>query len=205
VVFHQLNVSSKGAYYPGWGFVFNKTVAGSDSRGKVMSLRSVIAATLIWLYSIGCQAEGWYLGASVGGMDADINGFDSATNAGFLAGYDVFTREIFAASIETEFTTTVSDGDVKFSGVKGDWDIDTRAVYVVSRLGDRFYGKVRYGFLWEDFSVDIAGNSQSDSDSSISWGAAVGWMFAEQLGVQADATRIESSIQYWNLGLVYRF
>ncbi|MGB5405279.1 MAG: outer membrane beta-barrel protein [Thiogranum sp.] len=170
-----------------------------------MKLKSVFTGTLLWFCSIGCQAEGWYLGASVGAMDADIDGFDNATNAGFLAGYDVFSKEIFAASIEAEFTTTVSDGDLKSSGINGDWDIDTRAVYVVSRLGDRFYGKVRYGFLWEDFSVDFPGNSQSDSDSSISWGAAVGWMFAEQLGVQADATRVESSIHYWNLGLVYRF
>ena len=36
-------------------------------------------------------------------------------------------------------------------------------------------------------------------------GAAVGSMFAEHLGVQADATRVDSSIQCWNLGLVYRF
>jgi hypothetical protein len=170
-----------------------------------MKLKSVIAGTLLWLFAVGCQAQGWYLGASAGVMDADIAGFDDATNAGFLAGYDVFTREIFAASIETEFTTSISDGDVKNSGIKGDWNIDTRAIYIVSRLGDRFFGKVRYGFLWEDFSVDFAGNSQSDSDSSISWGAAVGWMFAEQLGVQADATRLDADIHYWNLGLVYRF
>jgi hypothetical protein len=204
-MFHRLKVSLKGAYYPGCGFVFNKTVADSDRWEKIMTLKSVFAGTLICFYSIGCQAEGWYLGASAGVMDADIGGFDDAINAGVLAGYDVFSKEIFAASIEAEFTTTVSDGDVKNSGINGDWDIDTRAVYVVSRLGDRFYGKVRYGFLWEDFSVDIAGNSQSDSDSSISWGAAAGWMFAEHLGIQADATRIDSAIHYWNLGLVYRF
>jgi hypothetical protein len=170
-----------------------------------MTLKSVIVGTLIWLYAIGCHAEGWYLGASAGVIDADIAGFDDATNVGFLAGYDVFTREVFAASIETEFTTSVSDGDVKTSGINGDWDIDTRAVYVATRLGDRFYGKVRWGFLWEDLSVDIAGKSQSDSDSSMSWGAAAGWMFTEQLGVQADATRMDSDIHYWNLGLVYRF
>jgi len=170
-----------------------------------MTLKSVIAGTLLWWVAIGCQAKGWYLGTSVGVVNADVAGFDDATNAGVLAGYDVFSKEIFAASIETELTTTVSDGDVKISGSKGDWDVDTRAVYVVSRLGDRFFGKVRYGFLWEDFSVDIAGNSQSDSDSSISWGAAVGWMFAEHLGVQADVTRIDSDIHYWNLGLIYRF
>ena len=204
-MFHRLKVSLKGVYYPGCGFVFNKTVAEPDRGEKDMKLKSVIAGALVWFYSLACQAEGWYLGASVGLMDADIAGFDDATNAGFLAGYDVFSREIFAASIEMELTTTVSDGDVKNAGINGDWDIDTRGVYVVSRLGDRFYGKVRFGFLWEEFSLDSAGNSQSDSDSSISWGAAAGWMFAERLGVQVDATRIESSIQYWNLGLVYRF
>jgi hypothetical protein len=170
-----------------------------------MTMKSVVAGTLIWFHAIACQAQGWYLGASVGVMDADIGGFDNATNAGVLAGYDVFTREIFAASIETEFTTTVADGDIKSSANNGDWDIDTRAVYVASRLGDSFYGKVRFGFLWEDISVDFAGNSQSDSDAAISWGAAAGWMFAEHLGIQVDATRVESSIQYWNLGMIYRF
>lgn len=204
-MFHRLKVSFKGAYYPGCGFVFNNTVADSDRLETTMTLKCVLAGTLFWFCSIGCQAEGWYLGASAGVMDADIAGFDNATNAGILAGYDVFSKEIFAASIETEFTTTVSDGDVKNSAINGDWDIDTRAVYVAIRLGERFYGKVRYGFLWEDFSFDSAGNSQSESDSSISWGAAVGWMFTEYLGVQVDGTRIESAIQYWNLGLVYRF
>ena len=170
-----------------------------------MKLKSLVAGTLTCFYAIAAQSEGLYLGTSMGVMNADIGGFDDAINVGVLAGYDVFTRRIFAVSMEVEATTTVADGDVEISGTKGDWDIDTRAVYAVSRLGDRFYGKVRFGFLWEDFSVDIGGNSQSDSDSSISWGATIGWMFAEHFGLQADGTRIDSDIHYWNLGLAYRF
>ena len=170
-----------------------------------MKLRSMVTGALIWFYAGAAQSEGWYLGTSLGVMNADIGGFDDATNAGVLAGYDVFTREIFAASIELEATTTVSDGDVMIGSTKGDWDLDTRAVYAVSRLGERFYGKVRFGFLWEDFSVNTDTDSQSDSDSSISWGAAIGWMFSEYLGLQADGTRIDADIHYWNLGLVYRF
>ena len=66
------------------------------------------------LTAAGCavQADGFYMGASAGIMDADVGGFDEATNAGVLVGYDVYTKEIFSVSLEGELTTTVSDGDV---------------------------------------------------------------------------------------------
>jgi len=154
---------------------------------------------------MAAQAAGGYLGASVGIMDNNVSGFDDATNAGVLAGYDVYTQDIFTVSLEAELTTTVADGDVNINGLKGDWDVDTQAAYVVARLGERFYMKVRYGVLREDVSVKVAGFSQRGSDTGGSWGAALGWMITPQWGVQVDGTLVEADLNYWNAGLKYHF
>jgi hypothetical protein len=162
-------------------------------------------ALALSLTAASVHAEGWYLGAGVGLMAADVNGFDDATNVGALLGYDLYTRDIFAVSLEGEVTTTVSDGDVSVYGAHGDWNIDTQAAYVAARLGEGFYMKVRYGVLREDVSVKVAGVSQNGSDTGGSWGAALGWMFTPQWGVQLDGTLVESDVNYWNIGVKYQF
>lgn len=162
-------------------------------------------ALLLSLAITPVQAQGWYLGASTGLMDNNVSGFDDATNVGALLGYDLYTRDIFAVSLEGELTTTVSDGDVSIYGLQGHWDIDTQAAYVAARLGERFYIKVRYGVLREDATVKVAGTSQSGSDTSGSWGAALGWMLTPQWGVQVDGTLVESDVNYWNIGVKYQF
>jgi len=164
------------------------------------------AAVLVLLLAAGtAQAEGWYLGASAGLMDNTISGFDDATNVGALLGYDVYTHDILAVSLEGEVTTTVSKGNISINAVDGDWDIDTQAAYLAARLGDRLYMKVRYGVLREDASVKIDGVSQSDSDTSGSWGGALGWMLTPRWGIQLDGTMVESNVNYWNLGVKYHF
>lgn len=170
-----------------------------------MIRRTFLMLLIMGAVSIAHAAGGVYLGPSVGIMDADANGFDEATNAGVLLGYEFFNLEQFYVSAEAEFTTTVSDGDLKFGGQKGEWDIDTRAIYLASRVGDVIYMKVRFGAAWSDVSAKIAGLSVSDSDSSISWGGALGWNFTRHWAVQADGTRMDSDVNYWNLGVNYRF
>ena len=163
------------------------------------------AALVLTLAATAVQAEGWYLGASAGVMNNDVSGFDEATNVGALLGYDLYTREIFAVSLEGELTTTVSDGDVSIGGRSGDWNIDTQAAYVAARLGERFYIKVRYGVIREDVSVKVGRNSQSGSDTGGSWGAALGWMLTPQWGAQLDGTLVDSDVYYWSLGVKYHF
>jgi hypothetical protein len=167
--------------------------------------QQLLGAFLLTAAGCAVQAGGLYAGASVGVMDADIGGFDDATNAGVLLGYDVYTREVFSVSLEGELTTTVSDGDVKFGGMKGNWDIDTQAAYVAARLGDTFYIKVRYGVARSDVSVSIADSTLNGNDTSGSWGGALGWMFDKSWGVQADGTMVDSDVTYWNAGIRYQF
>ncbi len=166
-----------------------------------------IALTLLMLggVSVTHADGGLYLGPSVGVMDASVSGFGDATNAGILLGYDFFNLQQFHVSAETEFTTTISDGDVKLGSQKGDWDIDTRGVFVAARVGDTAYIKVRFGAVWSDVSAKAAGISSSNSDSSGSWGGALGWNFTEHWAVQADGTLVDPDVTYWNLGVNYRF
>ena len=151
------------------------------------------------------RAGGWYLGASAGVMDNNVPGFDQATNAGALLGYDVYTRDILAVSLEAEATTTVADGDLNVNGRQGDWDISTQAAYVAVRLGDPFYIKVRYGALREDISARLDGFSQSDSDSGGSWGAALGWMFTRRWDLSVSGTLVDGDVNYWSAGISYHF
>ena len=155
--------------------------------------------------STSANAGGFYLGASTGIVDVDVSGFDDAVNAGILAGYDVYTREVLAVSLEAEFTTSISDGDVKIQGYKGDWDLDTQAAYIAVRGGQRAYIKVRYGVVHNDVTVKIAGFRRSESDTSGSWGGAIGWMFDDHWGMQVDGTMVDSDVTYWNLGVKYQF
>jgi hypothetical protein len=169
-----------------------------------MKTKKAAAGLVLSVAATAVQGGGLYMGASLGQMDNDVRGFDDATNAGVLVGYDVVSFDLVALSVEGELTTTVSEGDVNINGAKGDWDINTQAAYVAARVGDRAYVKARFGVLREDVSVS-AGFSQSESDSGGSWGAAIGWMFSPQFGVQLDGTVVEGDINYWNAGLVYRF
>ena len=170
-----------------------------------MKTARMVASVILSLTEGIAQAGGWYLGASAGLMDNNVSGYDDATNVGALLGYDVYTRDIVAVSLEGEITTTASEGDVSTNGLDGDWNIDTQAAYVAARLGDRVYMKVRYGVLREDASVKIGGVSQSDTDTGGSWGGALGWMLTPQWGIQLDGTLVDSDVNYWNLGVKYHF
>jgi hypothetical protein len=170
-----------------------------------MKTENAGAAIVLSLAVGAAQAGGLYLGASVGLVDSNVSGYDDATNVGALLGYDVYTRDIIAVSLEGEVTTTASKGDVSNNGVDGDWDIDTQAAYIAARLGERFYMKVRYGVLRENVSVKTGVDSRSDSDTGGSWGAALGWMLTPQWGIQLDGTMVESDVNYWNFGVKYDF
>lgn len=152
------------------------------------------------------MAEGLYLGARVGVMDPDVSGLDDATNAGVVIGYTVGEiNDILSWGFEGEVTTTVSDGDVDVAGFKGDWDIDTQAIYAVFRVGETIYGKLRFGALREDVSINVAGVSVDGDDSSFTAGIGAGWRFTDQLAFEAEFTNVESDVNFYSVGVNYSF
>lgn len=150
-------------------------------------------------------AEGFYAGARVGIMDVEVSGFDEATNAGILLGYEFPSGIPLRWGLEAEFTTTVADGDFRLGGVSGDWDIDTQALYVVARAGERLYGKVRAGALREDVSAGAVGISVDDSDSGFSAGLGIGWRAAANIDLEAEFTMIEEDVNFFSIGLNLAF
>lgn len=146
-------------------------------------------------------AEGFYAGARVGIMDVEVSDFDEATNAGILLGYEFPSGIPLRWGLEAEFTTTVADGDFRLGGVSGDWDIDTQALYVVARAGERLYGKVRAGALREDVSAGAGGISVDDSDSGISAGLGIGWRATASIDLEAEFTMIEDDVNFFSAGI----
>jgi len=151
------------------------------------------------------MAEGVYVGAKVGVMDPDINGMDEATNAGVVLGYTFGGDGNISWAAEAEFTTTISDGDIEVFGQKGDWDVDTQALYGVLRFGSDIYGKVRAGYLREDVSASIAGVSVDDDDTGFSGGLGAGWRMNENFAIELEYTFIEDDLDFYSAGLNYSF
>ena len=168
-------------------------------------MQTLSAALAVAWVSTAQAAGGLYLGASVGLMDADVGGFDNATNVGALLGYEFLNMGLVFVSVETEFTTTIADGDVDLRGQQGHWDIDSQAIYLGVRVGDVLYAKARYGLSRVDVSVEADGGSVSDSDSGGSWGASFGWNFTDRWGLELGGVVVDSDVDYWNFGVCYRF
>lgn len=156
------------------------------------------------------QAAGYpvefYAGLKIGIMDADISGFDDATNVGITIGYN-YNENI---AIEGEFTTSSSDGDVTISGVPGIWDVNTVAVYGVYRIGQKFYFKAKAGYLHEEVTIKVTGGGASGlsiegTDSGFSAGLGGGWRVTDHAFIEAEYTLIESDVNYFSIGVNYSF
>lgn len=143
----------------------------------------------------------FYVGARVGIMDVESSGFDAATNAGILLGYEFPSGIPLRWGLEAEFTTTLADGDFRLGGVSGDWDIDTQALYLVARAGERLYGKVRAGALREDVSASVGGISVDDSDVGFSAGLGIGWRATANIDLEAEFTMIEEDVNFFSAGI----
>lgn len=161
---------------------------------------------VICLLGNTAMAEGLYLGAKIGVVDADVSGFDDATNAGVTVGYQFApVSENISWALEGEFTTTVSDGDISVFGSNGSWDVDTQALYGVLRIGGDLYGKLRLGYLREDVSASVAGVSADGSDDGVSGGLGAGWRANEQLSVELEYTLVEEDLDFYSVGLNFAF
>lgn len=145
-----------------------------------------------------------YFGAEVGMLDADIGGFDDAINAGLIVGYDLFSDSRGALSVEGEFTTTLSDGDITGGG---EWDAETLAAYAAFRTAGELYVKAKAGFLDQD--IKRAGGAgatiTNGDDSGFAFGVGGGWQLKRDAAFELEYTVMSDELTFLSLGYVTRF
>lgn len=170
-----------------------------------MLRKLAIGAALALAMNGMAAAEGPYVGAKIASMDAEAAGmsFDTVANAGIMIGYEFM--EEYGLGAEAEFTSSVSDGNFAYRGLSGDWDVDTKAIYLVSRLGQDLYFKIKAGYLNKDVSASVPVQSISDDDSGFSGGLGGGYLLTDHVAAEAEWTKIDSDTNAWSVGLAYAF
>lgn len=150
------------------------------------------------------QPSPFYLGAKAIIVDPDFSGFDEAFNIGVVGGYDLYTTPRLILSVEGEFTTTLSDGDISGGG---EWDVDTLAVYGVLRTPGEFYVKAKAGFLDQD--IKAAGTGVilpgSADDSGFAYGVGGGWRMNRSAALEIEYTAASDDLSFFSVDYVFRF
>lgn len=136
-------------------------------------------------------------------MKADIDALDNTTNAGVLIGVPFISDRNMSAALEGEFTTTVSKGDAHIFGNRGEWDINTIALYGALRTAGPFYFKAKAGYLSEDVSISVPGIKASGTDSGFSYGIGAGWRLTGGSRLEVEYTLIESDVNFLSLGFIF--
>lgn len=165
---------------------------------------SALVACSTYASAAFAQESPFYVGAKVGSMDADFSGFDRAINVGIFVGYDLMRDNRGALSVEGDFTTTISDGDISGGG---EWDADTLAAYAAYRTAGDVYLKVKAGYLNQDIKGTGAGaaNISHADDSGFSYGAGAGWRLNHKSGFEIEYTVASDQLTFISLNYLTRF
>src|SRR5687768_7671536 len=164
-------------------------------------LVSLLAALLlIGTTTAKAQQNPLYFSGKVGIMDADISGFDNAMNIGVVAGYDLYVDQMMGTfSVEGEFTTTLSDGDITGGG---DWDVDTLAVFGTYRSPGDLYFKGKLGYLDQDIKR-VGGTTTTipNADSSdFAYGVGGGWRLDRASSLELEYTVASDELTFISIG-----
>lgn len=146
----------------------------------------------------------FYIVPKIAAMDADFSGFDKAFNVGAGVGYDLQSNATGTLSVEGEFLTTLSDGDI---GGGGEWDADTIAVYGAYRTAGNGYLKAKAGFLDQDIKVEagVARTPITGDESGFSFGIGAGWRMNGNAGLELEYTAGSDDLNIISLGYITRF
>ncbi len=138
---------------------------------KAMALALACAAGLA--SAPAAQANELIIGAKVGLLDFDANGFDNTFTGGLQLGYEFLDLAVVDLAGELEITRSLSAGDAP----GGDYDYSALGAFVSARSAGPIYVIGRIGFI--DGDVDYsAGDDQSDS------GVALGLGFGSSVGLR---------------------
>lgn len=174
-----------------------------------MKQAGVLIGTLgVWLVAAPALAQEnpVYFGIKAGQMNPDADGFDDASNIGFIFGYNLFQDANGTLALEAEYTRNLSEGDVAIGGARGAWKIETLAGYGAYRTAGDVYVKAKAGILREDAKVSIGGGGiSSGKDSGFSFGAGVGVRFNRKVGLEIEYTVINEDVGFLSLGYFTHF
>lgn len=160
-----------------------------------------LAASLA-IPTAAAQKSPLYVGLKAGGMEADVGGFDAASNFGFTLGYELLRNLNGSFALEGEYTRSLSKGGIAGAG---NWKIETLAGYGAYRTGDAVYLKAKFGLLRRDAQVSGAGAGFAGRDNETSFGAGVGVRFTQKTGLELEYTVVESDVSFLGLGYFTHF
>lgn len=147
-----------------------------------------------------------YFGFKAGSMDADVSGFDNASNWGVLLGFTLYDNpEAGSFSLEGEYTRSFDKGDARVGGVRGEWDVETLALYGAYRTGGSVFLKAKAGMANWDLNVSRVSSRAENDDTDFSFGAGAGLRLSPRTGFELEYTVIESDLSFVSLGVFSRF
>lgn len=147
------------------------------------------------------QKSPLYAGLRVGDLSADFSGFEDTTAIGLMLGYDLHSDSNGALTLETEFTKTVSDGNIRGDG---GWDARALGAYAAYRTAGNVYIKAKAGYL--DPTIDHSSRRQLNADDAgFAYGAGGGWRVNGKAALEVEYTSMSDDLSFVSLAYVTHF
>lgn len=142
-----------------------------------------------------------YGGLAVGKLSADFSRFEDTSGVGAILGYDLYQDPNGNLALETEFTTTLTDGDIRGGG---GWDAHTVGAYAAYRTAGNVFLKVRAGILDQHVGAS-GGGPVNANDTGFSYGAGVGARLNSKAALEVEYTSLSNDLGFISLAYVTHF
>lgn len=149
----------------------------------------------------GADESALYGGLRFGTIAADLPNFGDTTGLGVTLGYDIHADANGTLALETDYSTTVADGD---AGAGGGWDADSIAAYGAYRTAGDVYVKAKAGFLEQDINRSGGGQPSFD-DTGFAYGAGVGWRYNSKAALEVEYTSMSDELSFFSFAYVTHF
>lgn len=146
----------------------------------------------------GEEADGqWLAGIKFGVTENNRNGYNSASGATLVVGYQFSSPigEGGTASVELELgsSETATIGAGNDFGTDGVWSTDTTAIYLTYRSPGTIYFKGKAGILDSNINSEFPLGSVESNDTNFSYGLGVGYRMGGERDVNIEAEWIGTS------------
>jgi Outer membrane protein beta-barrel domain len=142
-----------------------------------------------------------YGGLALGKLSADFSRFEDTSNIGAILGYDLYRDPNGSLALEAEFTTTLTDGDIRGGG---GWDARTVGAYGAYRTAGKVFLKVKAGILDQHIGAS-GGGPLNANDTGFSYGAGVGARLNSKAALEVEYTGLSDHLGLISLAYVTHF